>query len=181
MKSFMEKEINIEIGLLSTDFYYENFEFTKDSLVLYEDCMRLAMQSMEIFIRKELKISYKLCFNLNLATDTEIIQLNLDYRGKNSVTDVLSFPLQENLRRGELDLFLGDDQTELELGDIFICHSVCEKQALDFNIAYADEFIHLLVHGFLHLCGFNHEENEFEEKLMESFEKLIIDKIETKK
>ena len=113
---------------------------------------------------------YEYILNVNLVGDKEIRDINKQYRKKDKITDVLSFPLQENLRGGKYDNFL----EELELGDLFICDSVCEKQAQEFSISYIEEFLHLSVHGFLHLCGYDHEVSEAEEKIMEAFEESIL-------
>ena len=112
-----------------------------------------------------------------VCNDAYIQQLNSEHRQKPTITDVLSFPLQENIRVGEFDRFV----PELELGDLYICHSVCEKQAQEFSLTFHEEFLHLCVHGFLHLCGFDHEENEVEEKIMEEYEKEIVSNISMSK
>lgn len=111
--------------------------------------------------------------NVELCNEEKIQELNRDYRQKDKVTDVLSFPTQDDLRNKEADIFI----PELELGDIFICTEVCVKQAHEFNISTADEFVHLLIHGVLHLCGFDHEISEKEEQLMEMLEKQLLDEI----
>lgn len=116
---------------------------------------------------------YAYTLNINLVDEANIKKINLEYRQKGSVTDVLSFPLQENLRGGEYDNFL----EELELGDIFICDSICAEQADEFKLTYIEEFLHLVVHGFLHVCGYDHEINAEEEKIMEAFEKEILEDI----
>ena len=113
---------------------------------------------------------YETTLNVNLVGDNEIKQINKQYRKKDKVTDVLSFPLQENLRGGKFDNFL----EELELGDLFICDSVCAKQAEEFSLTYIEEFLHLVVHGFLHVCGYDHEISEAEEKTMEKLEEEIL-------
>ena len=65
----------------------------------------------------------------------------------------------------------------MEVGDIFVCDSVCRDQAEEFNMTYQDEFIHLCTHGYLHLLGYDHEISQDEEKLMEDLEVQIISEI----
>lgn len=112
----------------------------------------------------------KVVVELSLINSQEIRDINNEYRSKDKATDVLSFPSQDNIRNDEYEV-LND---ELILGDILICHEVCEDQAKEHKIAYLDEFLHLFVHGLLHLYGYDHELSDFEEKLMEEKEKELI-------
>jgi probable rRNA maturation factor len=115
---------------------------------------------------KEFSVHVSLCGN------DKIKSLNRDYRGKDKVTDVLSFPMNEDLRGEKEPLF-----AMCELGDIIICSPVMQKQAVEFSISNEEEFFHLVVHGFLHLCGYDHEISEEEEKIMEKLEKQLISNI----
>lgn len=78
----------------------------------------------------------------------EIHKLNLEYRGKDKSTDVLSFPLRE----GSAGAYSGT-----ELGDVVISLDNCLEQAKDFGVKPREEFIRLLIHGTLHLLGYDHE------------------------
>jgi probable rRNA maturation factor len=83
-----------------------------------------------------------------LFTDNaEMRRLNKQYRGVNKTTDVLSFPQEEgtSLQGGKV------------LGDIVIALPVCIKQAHALGHGRARELAYLLLHGFLHLCGYDHE------------------------
>lgn len=113
--------------------------------------------------------------NVTLCGNTKIKSLNREYRNKDKVTDVLSFGVHENLRP-DLGPFLAN-LPELELGDIFICKEVAKKQAHEFDITYEMEVIHLLVHGFLHLLGYDHEISEKEEMIMEKEEAKLVKSI----
>ncbi len=112
----------------------------------------------------------KLHFSLTLCTDEKMISLNNDHRGKVKTTDVLSFPLSENVRDGDFDLV----DENVFLGDIVISHPVCLKQAQDSGLSYKKEFSHLFSHGFLHLIGYDHELSEDEAKIMFEFEDLLV-------
>lgn len=110
--------------------------------------------------------------NLTLCGKVKIKSLNRDYRSINKVTDVLSFGIHDNLRTdNKMKQFL---PSVINLGDIFICKEVATRQALEFDITYEQEILHLATHGFLHLLGFDHEISLKEEKLMESFEAELI-------
>ena len=93
--------------------------------------------------------------SLLLADDTVLHQLNRDFRGKDKPTDVLSFPAHE------MDRPL--------LGDIAVALGVSARDADAQGIGLADHLTHLLVHGYLHLLGHDHE-GEAEAALMEGLE-----------
>lgn len=90
-------------------------------------------------------------------------QLNDQYRGKNKPTNVLSFPFQ-NPPGITLPL----------LGDLIVCKTVVEKEATEQYVTLLSHWAHMLIHGTLHLLGYDHIEDE-EAELMESIEaKLMI-------
>ena len=156
----------LELIYIGNDF--NNLEKTLSSLALV----------IEGFLRHDMSIeSESFSLNITLCNDEKIKELNSEFRDKNKITDVLSFPLEEDIRSGEFDYFL----PHIELGDIYICESVCRKQAKEFKLEFFEEFIHLAIHGFLHLCGYDHEISEQEEKLMESLEAKLISKISDQK
>lgn len=107
---------------------------------------------------KELKIGSNLELSVNLVEENRIQELNKQYRDKDKPTDVLSFPL-------------GDGN-----GDIFICLSIAKNEAKSENINVEDKLAQLVVHGFLHLQGYDHQTDE-EEKEMTKLERKILDKL----
>lgn len=110
---------------------------------------------------------------LTLCGAQKIRSLNKEYRNKDKKTDVLSFPVHEQLREGEDLMLMG----VLNLGDVIICKEVAVKQAAEFKIDLEGETVHLLVHGFLHVLGYDHEISEAEEKLMQDLESKLLKKI----
>ena len=113
---------------------------------------------------------------LSMIDDEQMIELNSEHRGKEKTTDVLSFPVHEDLRK-ELERGTLEDLGHLHLGDIIISGDQTLRQAQEHNIDPYSEFYHLLTHGFLHLLGFDHELSPEEEELMLAKEKVIIDLI----
>lgn len=109
--------------------------------------------------------------SLTLCGKAKIQKLNREYRQKDKATDVLSFPLYENLRKSP------EKEPFLSLGDIFICHEVARRQASTFELSYEEEIVHLLAHGFLHLLGYDHELSTKEDKLMRDLEEKLVMKI----
>jgi probable rRNA maturation factor len=89
-------------------------------------------------------------------TDNEQVRLlNATWRGKDKPTNVLSFPLAE---QDELKANVAD--RELLLGDIILAHGVCATEAADKGVSVADHAAHLLVHGTLHLLGYDHHDDD---------------------
>ncbi len=111
--------------------------------------------------------------SITLCGESRIKKLNFEYRSKDKVTDVLSFPGFESLRKAPQK----NDPVgpEVFLGDLVICHQKTQKQARDFEISYHDEFIHLFMHGFIHLLGYDHEKSKKEEKMMQAWEELSLE------
>ncbi|NBJ36334.1 rRNA maturation RNase YbeY [Serratia fonticola] len=99
---------------------------------------------------------------IRLVDEAESNELNLTYRGKDKPTNVLSFP------------FEAPPEVELPLlGDLIICRQVVEQEAVEQQKALEAHWAHMVVHGSLHLLGYDHiEDDEAEE--MESLETEIM-------
>lgn len=103
--------------------------------------------------------------SIRLTTDDEVQQLNQQYRQKNKPTNVLSFPMvQPDL----LDtVSQNSDDGELLLGDIVMAHGVCVREAAEKGVTVEEHATHLLVHGTLHLLGYDHMEDDDAESMEE--------------
>jgi probable rRNA maturation factor len=93
--------------------------------------------------------------SVRLAGDEDVRALNAQWRGKDKATNVLSFPLAE---RHELEATIAEP--ELLLGDIVLARGVCAAEAADKGVSVEQHATHLLVHGTLHLLGYDHHEVE---------------------
>lgn len=91
------------------------------------------------------RLSLKGTMTIKIGGNEESQELNRDFRGKDYPTDVLSFPVNEKLPEGYY------------IGDIFISMPVAEKQAAENGITVEQELLTLMVHGVLHLAGYDHE------------------------
>lgn len=100
------------------------------------------------------------------TSDTEMRALNHEWRGKDKPTNVLSFPM---LSREELLAPDSEDFPEM-LGDIVLAHETCAREAAEKDIALADHAAHLIVHGLLHLAGYDHETSPADADAMEELE-----------
>ena len=101
----------------------------------------------------------------------EIRELNRDYRGKDSVTDVLSFPQFDDHDELAEDL-LSDEYTTL-VGDVVICYDRAVSQSEEYGTGITRELVYLFVHSILHLMGYDHEEDE-ERRIMRAREEEIM-------
>lgn len=99
---------------------------------------------------------------IRISDASESQQLNNEYRGKNKPTNVLSFP------------FEAPPGIELPLiGDLIICPEVVLQESVEQEKAFHDHFAHMVIHGCLHLMGYDHIDNE-EALEMESLEKQLL-------
>lgn len=105
--------------------------------------------------------------SLALVSDEEIASLNAQYRNKTGPTNVLSFPSAKPESAKPVS------DTPVLLGDIVLAHQTIFKQADAQGKTKSDHFTHLLIHGLLHLCGFDHED-EADAHEMEAKETLIL-------
>jgi probable rRNA maturation factor len=104
--------------------------------------------------------------SVKLADDAEVQALNAAYRGKDKPTNILSFPMTQIDLLDAIDI--GDDGETL-LGDIILAHETCAREAQEKGISLVDHTTHLIVHGTLHLVGYDHE-NDAEAVAMEAIE-----------
>lgn len=106
---------------------------------------------------------------VRIVDEAESQQLNHDYRGKNKPTNVLSFPF-------EVPEGLPEDVDFPLLGDLIVCAQVVNREAQEQNKTAEAHWAHMLLHGCLHLLGYDHiEDGEAEE--MESLEIKILQKM----
>ena len=96
--------------------------------------------------------------SVRFTDDDEVRALNAEWRGKDKPTNVLSFPMLEPSL----------------LGDIVLARGVCAREAEEKAIPIADHAAHLVVHGTLHLLGYDHEDGEEEAEAMESVERAAL-------
>lgn len=106
-----------------------------------------------------------------LANDGQMKRLNRLYRTLNKPTDVLSFPIYEH--RGEIP-----DNRESLLGDIVINLDAAKRQSSLYGLTLNGEVRRLLIHGFLHLLGYDHERNPYQQKRMRRQESELRDALE---
>lgn len=108
----------------------------------------------------------RLSASLLYADDAEVQALNREWRGKDKPTNVLSFPM---LEREDLLALPADGPPEL-LGDIALALETCMREASEKSVPLEHHAAHLIVHGLLHLAGYDHETSPRDAADMEKLE-----------
>ena len=142
----------------------ENSEYKKTIKKIIKTC----------FKKKKLKNS-KLYISITLTTPSKIRKINKEYRNVDKETDVLSFPMFE---KNELEEMIKNNHFEHEdvLGDIVISIERVKGQAIEYGHSFEREFAYMLVHGFYHLMGYDHiEEND--KIIMRGKEENVLNKL----
>lgn len=109
--------------------------------------------------------------SLSIVSPEDIKALNKQFRGVDSVTDVLSFPTVDNPKRAILnvDTFPQDavnsNTGKLNIGDVIICLQRAQEQAVEYGHSLKRELCFLSLHGLLHLLGYDHVEPQDEEQM----------------
>jgi probable rRNA maturation factor len=112
-----------------------------------------------------------LYLSVTLSDEEYIHKINREYRKIDRATDVLSFPM---FQKEEIP----KQSTGIEdiLGDIIICIPIVERQAVEYEHSFKRELAYMLVHGFYHLMGYDHME-ENEKKIMRENEEKVLSKL----
>lgn len=141
--------------------------FLVDLQIAVEDTNNLPEQAQfETWVKAiliEFQDSAELTVRIVEASESQM--LNRTYRGKDKPTNVLSFPSDSH---DSLDVRL--------LGDLIICKQVVEKEVQDQNKSLESHWAHMIIHGCLHLLGYDHEEED-EAVEMESIETEVMQKL----
>ena len=136
----------------------ENAEFEELINKVLEECFLVEnMQDSKIYI------------DVTLTNPENIKKLNNEYRNIDKETDVLSFPMFE---KDEIENVKNTEYRE-SLGDIVISIERVKEQAVEYEHSFEREFAYMLVHGFYHLMGYDHIEEE-DKKLMRPKEEKIL-------
>ena len=117
---------------------------------------KIAVKILQLLRQNKVELS------LALVGDDEIHDLNSRYRKKNKPTDVLSFPSE--------GIVAGDNRL---LGDVVISVETAKRQAKERKRSLKDEMVTLLIHGILHLLGYDHERSVKDARIMHELEKKV--------
>ena len=145
---------------------FEIINETNESIIELEEIKKLVDFALDY---QEIENSI---FNIIIVDEDKIKYLNKNYRDKDSVTDVISFALEDD------DTFIKTDMRIL--GDIYICLKKAKEQSIEYRHSFLRELSFLTIHGLLHLLGYDHMTKE-EEKIMFKLQEMILSEYGIKK
>lgn len=128
------------------------------------------LQRMLLFSAKKEKVPKEAEVSVTFVNNQEIQEINRNYRGKDTPTDVISFALLDPVE-GEVDII--GENIPLMLGDIVISIEKAKKQAEDYNHSFDRELSFLAIHGFLHLLGYDHMKDSDEKEMFEKQDEIL--------
>jgi probable rRNA maturation factor len=116
--------------------------------------------------------------SLTLTSDRAIRRLNRDYRGIDTPTDVLSFSQIEQAGAAPSDPRSVKNSPGLPVGDVVISIDTAIRQAREYRVSPSSRLRRLLIHGFLHLIGYDHERSASDARRMFARERVLASKID---
>ena len=142
----------------------------------YEKIVKKVVQQC---FKEEMLEDSKLYISITLTTPENIHEINKQYRNVDKETDVLSFPM---FQKNELDNKIKNKQFEHEdvLGDIVISIEKVKKQAEEYGHSFERELSYMIVHGFYHLMGYDHIQEE-DKAIMRPKEENVLEKLEIRR
>ena len=152
----MEQIINIDFLDV-----IENKEITQITLKVFEECFET-----------ESITNNNISTNVIYTNSDNIQKINKEFRKIDKATDVLSFPMFE---AKEINRLINTNTPDI-LGDIIISIEQVKIQATEYGHAFERELAYMLVHGFYHLLGYDHM-NEDDKKIMRSKEEIVLEKL----
>lgn len=161
---FVEERLALNIDFIIQSPQWNDFISQNKSLIA--DIISVCFQKASISLQRNAHNNISLTF----LDDDKIREINNQWRGKNKATNVLSFPVfdEEELQNKEYE-----NAPVNEFGDIIIAWSYCKAEAENANIPFSEHIFHMVIHGILHILGYDHIEIE-DAKRMEALEIEIL-------
>ena len=159
IEKFDNNELNEEISIFEIEYLgiKKNYEYEKIIYKVLKECFKTENIS-----------SWQYYINIILTNPENIRKINKKYRNIDKFTDVLSFPMFE---KDEIKntKFVGQEV----LGDIIISIEKVKEQAIEYGHSFKRELSYMIVHGFYHLMGEDHIEEEERKQMREKEEKIL--------
>ncbi|ANZ61913.1 rRNA maturation factor [Secundilactobacillus paracollinoides] len=143
--------------------------FPDEKVKLIRDVLEYAGQYIKLGENTEMSVT--------LVNNDRIQEINKEYRGVDRATDVISFAIEDSAEEDEFPIVMDDELSEVipeNIGDIFVSVDKVGEQADFLEHSYDRELGFLVVHGFLHLNGYDHMKAE-DEKVMFKLQRDILD------
>ncbi|MBF0710152.1 MULTISPECIES: rRNA maturation RNase YbeY [unclassified Gemella] len=150
----------------------EFVEIIDDKSLIEERTKDMLVNLLAIAAKLENIDTSSIEFSLSFVEEKDIQNINKEYRGIDKPTDVITFALNDEVE-GELEIIGGEESSYI--GDIVVCTDKAKEQSKEYGHSYERELGFLAVHGFLHLLGYDHM-NEEDEKIMFNKQDRILEK-----
>ena len=164
----MKSKINLDV-IVESDDWVEKVDFDAQKVAFEVRDLVFSYVAQEVE-HEVLALAKELNVNVCLSNDEEVWKLNREFRGMDKPTNVLSFA---NIDDEEFWDGLETGEESKDLGEIILAFETLEREAFEKGISVYAHYVHLLVHGFLHLLGFDHVEDD-DAEVMEEMEIEIL-------
>lgn len=158
---------NNHFATIETLYYTERFNHIATQVLTYLQQHQTTVENDLLHLNKPFELE------IYVTEPIEGRKINLDARGKDYATNILSYP-------SELPQSMMEILPSLPLGELVICHEVVVKQADEQGKTVNEHLTHLIVHGILHLLGYDHELGQAQQNEMESLEIEILKEFDIK-
>lgn len=132
--------------------YHDQVGFLRDE----KRDWRAWIEKLLLLAKKEISKDNNLTMSINFVDENRSQAINRKYRGKDRPTDVISFAIEDGADQLDLSVFATDPDFQEDIGDLFMCPSVIKRHSKEYGTGFDREFGYTVVHGFLHLNGYDH-------------------------
>ncbi len=132
--------------------YNDEVDFLKDDR---RDWQKWIMKLL-LLAKKEIGKKNNLGMSINFVDEDHSQEINKKYRDKDRPTDVISFAIEDGDEDFDIAAFEDDPDFQEDIGDLFMCPGVIKRHSVEYGTGFDREFGYTIVHGFLHLNGYDH-------------------------
>lgn len=132
--------------------YHDDVGFLNDQQHDWQDWI----MKLLLLAKKEIHKENNLELSINFVDEQRSHEINLKYRDKDRPTDVISFAIEDGEDAFDVAKFMIDPNFQEDIGDLFMCPSVIKRHSIEYETGFNREFGYTIVHGFLHLNGYDH-------------------------
>lgn len=134
--------------------YYDEIGFLNNDQQKRQDWI----SNLLLLAKNEIGKKNNLEMSINFVDEKRSQEINKQYRQQNRPTDVISFAIEDGEDKLAFAAFTNDPDFREDIGDLFMCPSVIKRHSQEYGTGWEREFGYTLVHGFLHLNGYDHIE-----------------------
>lgn len=133
------------------------------------------IEQLILLAQKEIGKKNTQSLSINFVSPEKSQQINSKYRKKARPTDVISFAIEDGDEELNMSEFISDPDFEEDIGDLFMCIDVIKRHSQEYGTGFDREFGYTIVHGYLHLNGYDHIEKSAAKKMFAIQGKVLSD------